>query len=63
MAEWWNNSSPHIALKMSPFEALYGYPPSFPFQTPDGLVVDVVEWSFHDKQQLSHLLKENLQLA
>lgn len=25
MAQWWYNSSRHSAIKLSPFEALYGY--------------------------------------
>ena len=27
LVEWWYNSTHHTATKMSPFEALYGYPP------------------------------------
>lgn len=26
LAEWWNNTSDHSAIDMSPFETLYGYP-------------------------------------
>ena len=27
LAEWWYNTSWHSAIKLTPFEALYGYPP------------------------------------
>lgn len=27
LAEWWYNTTYHIVLQMTPFEALYGYPP------------------------------------
>lgn len=58
MAEWWYNSSPHSALKMFPFEALYGYsPPSFTLKPPTGLVVDVVDQFVRDRQHLSQLLR------
>jgi hypothetical protein len=64
MAEWWYNTSYHTAIKLSPFQALYGYPPpmlsefSIPIQgdteAQDFLVV---------RQQMLTQLKENLSQA
>lgn len=50
MAEWWYNSTPHSALKMSPFQGLYGYPPtSFSMELTDGTMVDVVDNFLQDR--------------
>lgn len=63
MAEWWYNSTPHSALKISPFQALYSYPPNFPMDLPTDIVVGTVDQFLQDRQKLGQLLKENLELA
>lgn len=60
MAEWWYNSTPHSAFKMSPFQALYGYPPSFLME----VVLLLTLWiPFCKIHRFGQLLKENLELA
>ena len=60
LAEWWYNTSFHMATKMSPFMVLYGYhPPSIRCQSK----VQAVEENIENQQQVLQLLKDNLTLA
>jgi hypothetical protein len=64
LAEWWYNTSYHTALKLSPFQALYGYPPPMlnEFSIPSNADTDATEF-ISDRQQLLTKLKENLAQA
>jgi hypothetical protein len=62
-AEWWYNTSYHTAIKQSPFEALYGYPPpqiseiSIPCNVSEETVVTLKEKD-HMMQALQHNLTQ-----
>lgn len=61
LAEFWYNTNYHTALKMSPFQALYGYAPPT-FTTDQSVKItegNVVEWMETRKLMLA-VLKENL---
>jgi hypothetical protein len=61
MAEWWYNTSYHTALKTSPFQALYGYPPPMLSEFSISPTADNEAQDFlADRQQLLLKLKENL---
>jgi hypothetical protein len=61
MAEWWYNTSYHTALKTSPFQALYGYPPPMLSEFSISPTADNEAQDFlADRQQLLLQLKENL---
>ena len=55
LAELWYNTKFHIAIKMTPFEALYGYPPPMPNIT--------VTYTVKTRQQIKKLLQDNLTKA
>jgi len=61
MAEWWYNTNHHSSIELTPFEALYGYPPprllSYVSRTTANAVVDN---QLKSREQIIHLLKENL---
>jgi hypothetical protein len=60
LAEWWYNTSFHIATKMTPFMALYGYhPPSITSSLKEKSKVQAVE-NHIDNQQVLQILKDNL---
>ena len=64
MAEWWYNTSFHMAAKMSLFMVLYGYPP--PAITTSLIYyskVQGVEEHIENQQHVLQLLKDNLTLA
>jgi hypothetical protein len=63
-AEWWYNTTYHPAIKMSPFQALYGYQaPSVSHYIPGTTVVDQVDRDLKDRDALLAELKHNLQLT
>jgi hypothetical protein len=64
MAEWWYNTSYHTALKISPFQALYGYPPPMLSEFSIPLQGDTEAMDFLlVRQQMLAQLKENLSQA
>ena len=63
LEEWWYNTSFHIAAKMTPFMALYGYhPPSITSSLSDQSKVQAVKEHIEHQQQVLQLLKDNLTL-
>lgn len=64
LAEWWYNTSFHMATKMSPFMVLYGYhPPSITSSLRYQSKVQAVEEHIENQQQVLQLLKDNLTMA
>jgi hypothetical protein len=60
LAEWWYNTSFHIASKMT----LYGYhPPSITSSLKQKSKVQVVEYHIEHQQQVLQILKDNLIMA
>jgi hypothetical protein len=61
LAEYWYNSSFHSAIKMSPFEALYGRsPPSILSYVTGHSSHSDIDQTLAERQQLLTTLKENL---
>ena len=61
LVEFWFNTNFHVAAKMTPFEALYGYPPSRVLDYVTGITrVGAVDSLLKGRQQLLSLLKQNL---
>lgn len=64
LAEFWFNTNFHSALKLTPFEALYGYPlPKVVDYVPSTTRVVAEDSFLKDRQQLLSLLKYNLIVA
>jgi hypothetical protein len=63
-AEWWYNSSYHSAIKTSPFEALYGYPPPqiHEIVIPDNVSLETQE-TLMTQEQMIKSLQQNLAYA
>lgn len=64
LAKWCYNTSSNNNLKMSPFEALYGYSPtSVPLLLEDNTTVQAVADVLQARQQMLSLIKDNLRHA
>lgn len=61
MAEWWYNTSYHTSLKLTPFQALYGYPPpQIGELTIPCNVSDEAKVTLEQKEQMLQQIKANL---
>lgn len=61
LAEWLYKIKFHSSLKLTPFQALYGYPPpQFGVQQAMGFGLQVVEEYMKDRGIMLQLLKDNL---
>ncbi|XP_040988925.1 uncharacterized protein LOC121236540 [Juglans microcarpa x Juglans regia] len=63
-AEWCYNTTMHSSIKMSPFEALYGYAPSKLMAYVSGTCAnDVVDRQLKSREELWGLLRDNMKKA
>jgi RNase H-like domain found in reverse transcriptase/Reverse transcriptase (RNA-dependent DNA polymerase)/Integrase zinc binding domain/Retroviral aspartyl protease/Integrase core domain/Retrotransposon gag protein/Chromo (CHRromatin Organisation MOdifier) domain len=61
MAEFWYNTNYHSSLKITPFEALYGYPPpQLGLGTAPKSINQAVNELLEERQQTTKVLKEQL---
>ncbi|GAA0158054.1 hypothetical protein LIER_15176 [Lithospermum erythrorhizon] len=64
LAEFWYNTNFHLSLKLTPFEALYGYkPPHLPAAAYFKEVQTEARDMLEQRKQLTELIKDNLTLA
>ena len=60
LAEFWFNDNFHTSLKLTPFQALYGYPPPRLMDyIPGTTKVKGVDAHLKSRQQLTSLLRQN----
>jgi hypothetical protein len=64
LAEWWYNSSYHTSLNMTPFQALYGFPPPMVAEVvlPD-CADDKAKEILQNRQLAQQVIKDNLNKA
>jgi hypothetical protein len=62
MAEWWYNTNHHSSMGITPFKALYGYPPSRLLLYVSGTTANTAaDAQLKSRAQILQLLKDNLQ--
>nr|KYP46228.1 Retrotransposable element Tf2 [Cajanus cajan] len=64
MAEWWYNTTYHIAIKATPYEIMYGQPPPIylPY-LPGESKVELVDRSLRKREEMLKLIKFHLRRA
>ncbi|KAM2879226.1 hypothetical protein FF1_014748 [Malus domestica] len=63
-AEWWYNTTFQSAIKMSPYQAVYGIePPSIRMYIPGSIAVHSIDAALQDRDMLLRLLRTKLQMA
>ena len=61
LAEFWFNTNYHTSTKLTPYEALYGFPPPKILDyIPGTTKVDALDKLLHSRSQMLALLKQNL---
>lgn len=63
LAQWWYNSSHHSPIKMSPFEALFGFKPPFLPAVGGSSNVAAVEEYLQQRREMTQQLKQELASA
>ncbi|WOG96017.1 hypothetical protein DCAR_0415347 [Daucus carota subsp. sativus] len=64
MAEWWYNTTPHSAIGMTPYQAIYGRPaPTFNYHQAGSSTNSCVNDFIQQRTEIHKLLKMNLQKA
>jgi hypothetical protein len=64
LAEWWYNTSYHTSLQITPFQALYGFPPPQIIETIlPGHISEEAQGILQDRQKATQIIKENLTKA
>jgi len=57
LAELWYNTKFHIAIQLTPFEALYGYPPSIPTTIKNtNSLIEAVAYTMKTRDEINKLL-------
>jgi len=63
-AEYWYNTSWHSAIKMTPYEAVYGVPPPRLLNYVPGTTrVEAVDEVLRNREQILQLLQHNIKLV
>ena len=64
MDEWWHDMIYHSSVKMTPYEAMYGWKPlSMISYIPSTWGVHILDDALHTKNNILHILKDNMILS